>query len=51
MKQDEEDDVQFEQQQQADAAARAFEAARQSRVAVEEKCFLGLINAVKETAA
>ena len=48
-------DQQQEQQdatrEAVEAAARAFEAARQARITVEEKCFLGLINAVKETAA
>lgn len=40
MKQDEEDDVQFEQEK----ATREFEAARQARATVEDKCLLGLIN-------
>ena len=47
MKQDEEDDVQFEQEK----AASAFEAARQARATVEEKCLLGLINLTRERRA
>ena len=48
MKQIEEDELRFEQQEESNAAACAHEAARQARITVEEKCLLGLINITRE---